>query len=101
MYKLELAIADGGEVVIHAPHITGFSYTHREELAEVGYHVRDYFTGQWERFRHYPWTVLDHSAHLKGAGTCLRHNVGYRDGRESEDILLAAKAAEILYRPRH
>ena len=28
MYKLEPAIADGGEVVIYAPHITEVSYTH-------------------------------------------------------------------------
>ena len=68
MYKLEPAVVDGGEVVIYAPHITEVSYTHGEELAEVGYHVRDYFTKQWERFKGYPGGVLAHSTHLKGAG---------------------------------
>jgi len=69
MYKLEPAIADGGEVVIYAPHITEISYTHGHVLDQVGYHVRDYFLKQWERFKDYPWGVLAHSTHLKGVGT--------------------------------
>ena len=68
MYKMEPAIADGGEVIIYAPHITEVSYTHGELLDEVGYHVRDYFLKQWERFKGYPWGVLAHSTHLRGAG---------------------------------
>lgn len=101
MYKVEPAVADSGEAVIYAPHITEFSYTHGEKLAEIGYHVRDYFTKQWEKFEDYPGTVLAHSTHLKGAGSydektgeerprvrvtlatgiskerCEEHNVGY------------------------
>jgi nickel-dependent lactate racemase len=69
MYKLEPAIADGGEVVIYAPHIDEISYTHGKILDEVGYHVRDYFVKQWDRFKGYPWGVLAHSTHLKGVGT--------------------------------
>ncbi len=69
MYKLEPAIADGGEVVIWAPHITEVSYVHGKYIDEVGYHVRDYFTAQWERFEHIPWGILAHSTHLRGAGT--------------------------------
>ncbi len=69
MYKLEPVIADGGEVIIYAPHITEVSYTHGRILDEIGYHVRDYFLAQWEKFRHYPWGVLAHSTHLRGAGT--------------------------------
>jgi nickel-dependent lactate racemase len=68
MYKLEPAVADGGEVVIYAPHITEVSYTHGPLIDEIGYHCRDYFTGQWERFRHYPGGVLAHSTHVKGLG---------------------------------
>ena len=102
MYKLEPVIADGGEVIIYAPHITEFSYTHGEILAQVGYHVRDYFTKQWDKFKGYPGGVLAHSTHLKGMGTydlvegehprikvtlataiseerCRAHNLGYRD----------------------
>jgi nickel-dependent lactate racemase len=69
MYKLEPAIADGGEVVILAPHIDEISYTHGRVLDEVGYHVRDYFLKQWDRFKHYPGGVLAHSTHMRGIGT--------------------------------
>jgi nickel-dependent lactate racemase len=69
MYKMEPAIADGGEVVIFAPHIDEVSYVHGEVIDEIGYHVRDYFLQQWDRFREYPWGVLAHSTHLRGAGT--------------------------------
>ncbi|TET50561.1 MAG: DUF2088 domain-containing protein [Anaerolineales bacterium] len=69
MYKLEPAIADGGEVVIFAPHINELSYTHGKVINEIGYHVRDYYLRQWNRFKEYPWCVLAHSTHLRGAGT--------------------------------
>ena len=69
MYKMEPAIADGGEVIIYAPHITEVSYAHGKNLDEVGYHVRDYFVKQWDAFKDYPWGVLAHSTHLRGAGT--------------------------------
>jgi nickel-dependent lactate racemase len=68
MYKLEPAVADGGEVVIYAPHITEVSYTHGAIIDEVGYHCRDYFLKQWARFGHYPGGVLAHSTHVKGLG---------------------------------
>ena len=69
MYKLEPVAADGGEVIIYAPHITEISYTHGKILDEIGYHVRDYFLQQWDKFKDYPWGVLAHSTHLKGMGT--------------------------------
>jgi nickel-dependent lactate racemase len=69
MYKLEPAMADGGEIVIYAPHITEVSYTHGRLIDEIGYHCRDYFLGQWDRFSHYPGGVLAHSTHVKGVGT--------------------------------
>jgi nickel-dependent lactate racemase len=67
-YKVEPVVADGGQVVIHAPHITEISVVH-PEIVELGYHCRNYFVGQWERFRHVPWADLAHSTHLRGAGT--------------------------------
>ena len=79
MYKLEPVIADGGEVIIYAPHIDTFSYTHGDVLDAVGYHVRDYFLKQWDRFKDYPWGVLAHSTHLRGIGT-------YDDGVERPRI---------------
>jgi nickel-dependent lactate racemase len=69
MYKMEPVIADGGEVVIYAPHITEISYTHGPVIDRVGYHVRDYFVEQWPRFKDEPWGVLAHSTHLRGIGT--------------------------------
>jgi len=79
MYKLEPAVADGGEVVIYAPHITEVSYVHGHFLDQIGYHVRDYFVAQWEKFEHIPWGVLAHSTHLRGDGT-------YIDGVEEPRI---------------
>jgi nickel-dependent lactate racemase len=67
-YKLEPVVADGGEVVLYAPHITRIAAMH-PEIEEIGYHCRDYFVQQWERFRHVHWGVLAHSTHLRGAGT--------------------------------
>ncbi|HKX27866.1 MAG TPA: lactate racemase domain-containing protein [Blastocatellia bacterium] len=69
MYKLEPAVADGGEVIIYAPHIDEISYTHGTILDEIGYHVRDYFVKQWDRFKHHSWGVIAHSTHLRGLGS--------------------------------
>ena len=106
MYKTEPAIADGGEVIVYAPHITEVSYTHGKLIDEVGYHVRDYFLKQWDRFKGVPGSILAHSTHVKGTGTynadrgietpriavtlatgipeerCRRINLGYADYRE-------------------
>lgn len=68
MYKTEPAIASGGEVIIYAPHIDEVSYTHGRQLDEIGYHVRDYFLKQWDKFKDYPGGVLAHSTHLRGIG---------------------------------
>ena len=68
MYKMEPAVADGGEVVIYAPHITEVSYTHGQLIDQIGYHCRDYFMKQWDKFKDYPGGVLAHSTHVKGMG---------------------------------
>ncbi len=101
MYKLEPIVADGGELIIYAPHIKEISYTHGAIIDRIGYHVRDYFVKQWEQFKDIPWGVLAHSTHLRGIGTyqagierpriqvtlatgipaerCQQVNLGYRD----------------------
>lgn len=101
MYKLEPVLAEGGELIIYAPHISEISVTHGKLIEEVGYHCRDYFLKQWDRFKHYPWGVLAHSTHVRGQGhfeggveiprarvtlatkispeTCRRINLGYRN----------------------
>ncbi len=104
VYKTEPAVADGGEVIIYAPHVREVSYVHGRLIDEIGYHCRDYFLAQWERFASYPGGILAHSTHVKGLGTydaaprpssrresrvtlatgiprerCNRINLGYRD----------------------
>jgi len=101
MYKLEPVVEDGGTLIIYAPHISEISPTHGEWLLKVGYHTRDYFLAQWDKFQDAPRAVLAHSTHVKGIGTfrggverprievvlatgipeeiCHRINLGYRD----------------------
>jgi lactate racemase len=69
MYKVEPAVADGGEVVIHAPHVSEISHVHGRVIDEIGYHCRDYFVASWDRFKRYPGGILAHSTHVKGLGT--------------------------------
>jgi nickel-dependent lactate racemase len=120
MYKTEPVVADGGEVIIYAPHITEVSYTHGRLIDEVGYHVRDYFLKQWERFKEVPGGILAHSTHVKGQGTydaitriespriqvtlatgipeerCRRINLGYADYRTIDPAAWAGREAEGL-----
>jgi nickel-dependent lactate racemase len=101
MYKLEPVVADGGELIIYAPHITQVSITHGEIIEKIGYHVRDYFVKQMDKFRDIPGGIMAHSTHVKGGGIfengleqprvkvilatgipeeiCDRINLGYRD----------------------
>ena len=103
MYKLEPVIADGGELIIYAPHIHEVCVAHGKTLLEIGYHCRDYFLKQWDKFKHYPWGVVAHSSHVYGIGTyengietprvrvtlatgipeetCRKINLGYRDSK--------------------
>jgi hypothetical protein len=39
------------------------------QISEIGYHNRDYFVGQWDRFKDQPWGDLAHSTHLRGQGS--------------------------------
>jgi nickel-dependent lactate racemase len=71
MYKLEPAVAVGGEVVIFAPHLEVISQVHGKFINEVGYHILPYFLNDWERFKHIPLGVLAHSTHLRGSGMML------------------------------
>jgi lactate racemase len=101
MYKLEPVVADGGTVIIYAPHITEVSYTHGKTLDRIGYHVRDYFLAHMEQLKGEPRGVMAHATHVKGDGSyingvekprvtvvlatgvpkerCERINLGYRD----------------------
>lgn len=89
MYKLEPVVADGGKLIIYAPHVREISYSHGQVLDEIGYHTRDYFVRQWDRFKGYPWGVIAHSTHVRGVGT-------YEDGvdRPRVEVILATGIPE-------
>ena len=89
---------------------------HGRLIRQIGYHVRDYFTAQWERFRHLPWGVVAHSTHVKGGGTyeggverprinvtlatgipadeCRALNLGYRDPASIDPASFGNREAE-------
>jgi nickel-dependent lactate racemase len=129
-YKVEPVVADGGEVVLYAPHITEIAAMH-PRLLDIGYHCRDFFLAQWDRYRDVPLGELAHATHLFGAGTydpvagehervrvtlatgipeevVRRVNLGYLapeavdPGRWASDpgTLVVPDAGEVLYRLR-
>jgi lactate racemase len=69
MYKSDPAIADGGEVILYAPHIKQASYVHGAFIEKVGYHCAEYFLKQPKRFSDIPRGILAHSIHLYGQGS--------------------------------
>lgn len=101
MYKLEPAVAIGGEVIIFAPHLSVVSHVHGKYITQVGYHILPYFLQDWQRYQHIPLGVLAHSTHVRGSGVmdgvlekpnvkvtlasqippedCARLNLGYLD----------------------
>jgi len=81
MYKLEPVLAEGAELIIYAPHLKEVSEVHGKLIREIGYHCRDYFLKQWDRFKDYPWGVLAHSTHVHGVGT-------YEDGVERRRVMV-------------
>jgi nickel-dependent lactate racemase len=121
-YKVEPVVADGGEVILYAPHIREIAASH-PQIHEIGYHCRDYFAKQWDRFSSVHWGVLAHSTHLRGAGTydpatgeerlrvnvtlatgipeevCRAVNLGYRDPA-TVDMADFAADPETLVVPR-
>jgi nickel-dependent lactate racemase len=122
-YKLEPVVADGGELIIYAPHISRISVTHGERIRQIGYHVRDYFLEQWPKFAGVPGGVLAHSTHVKGVGTyvggverpritvtlatqipepeCRAINLGYRDpGSIDVEAWKGREAEGLLHVPK-
>jgi lactate racemase len=122
-YKLEPVVADGGELVIYAPHISEISVVHGALIRRIGYHVRDYFLAQPAKFADVPRGVLAHSTHVKGIGTyvggvespritvtlatgiseaeCRAVNLGYRDPRGIDVTKWQGRENEgVLYVPK-
>lgn len=79
MYKTDPAVADGGEIIIYAPHLDTISRVHGKHILEIGYHPLDYFLKQWDKYKHVPLGVLAHSTHVRGGGT-------FEDGVEKPRI---------------
>jgi nickel-dependent lactate racemase len=123
MYKLEPVVADGGELIIYAPHIRDISATHGTCIKRIGYHTRDYFLKQWDRFKDEPWGILAHSTHVRGIGAfdngveqpriqvtlatgipedvCRAVNLGYRDPRSIQPADYRGREQEgVLYVPK-
>jgi nickel-dependent lactate racemase len=123
MYKLEPAVAIGGEVIIYAPHLDVVSHVHGKYIYEVGYHILPYFLNDWDRFKHIPLGVLAHSTHVRGSGVmengmekpnvkvtlaskisaedCARLNLGYLDpAKINIEDWKAEEDQGILYVPK-
>ncbi len=101
MYKLEPVVADGGELIIYAPHVREVSFVHGALIRKIGYHTRDYLVAHMEEYADIPGGILAHSSHVRGIGTyengverprvtvtlatgipeaeCRAINLGYRD----------------------
>jgi lactate racemase len=89
MYKMEPVVADGGTLIIYAPHIDEVSHAHGQIIDQVGYHVRDFFVKQWDQYKDFPWGVLAHSTHVKGIG---RYDAGVETPRVN--VVLATRIPE-------
>lgn len=123
MYKVEPAVADGGEIVLYAPHLDTVSLTHGKYIYQVGYHVRDYLLAHWQEVKDVPRGVLAHCTHLAGAGTysgglenrrikltlatgisaedCAALNLGYRDPATIDPAAWQGReAAGVRYVPK-
>jgi nickel-dependent lactate racemase len=127
-YKVEPVVADGGEVVLYAPHISQMAAMHPDQEG-LGYHCRDFFLAHWDQYKDRPRGELAHSTHLFGAGTydpehgehqrvrvvlatsipedvVRRANLGYLDPASVDvdtwsadpDALVVPDAGEVLYR---
>jgi nickel-dependent lactate racemase len=129
-YKVEPVVADGGEAVLYAPHITQIAAMHPDQEG-LGYHCRDNFLAHWDEYKDRPRGELAHSTHLFGAGSydpelgehqrvhvvlatgipedvVRGANLGYLDPASVDldrwsadpDALVVPDAGEILYRLR-
>jgi len=86
MYKLEPVVADGGELIIYAPHVGEISTTHGHLIRRIGYHTRDYLLAHLDKFGDIPAGILAHSSHVRGIGT-------YEDGVETPRVQVTLATA--------
>jgi nickel-dependent lactate racemase len=123
MYKLEPAIAKGGELIIYAPHLEVVSFMHGANIYKIGYHILPYFLGDWNSYKDIPLSVLAHSTHVRGTGTmenglevpnvrvtlaskispqdCERLNLGYQDPESIKpEQFMNQEEKGVLYVPK-
>lgn len=123
MYKLESVVADGGELIICAPHVTRLSVVHGAMIEKIGFHVRDYYLKQGDRFKDVSGNIRAHSCNVRGIGTyengietprikvvlatqmseeyCKKINLDYRDPRSiNVDEWKDREDESILYVPK-
>ena len=86
VYKTEPVVADGGDLIVYAPHVTCFSEVHQRIIEELGYHTRDFFLAHMERYDHLPKAVMAYSVIIKGEGS-------YLDGIETPRINVSFASA--------
>ena len=94
MLKCEPVVADGGTLIIYAPHIDEVSYTHGHILDRLGYHVRDYYLAHWDQVDDADIVALGHAALVRGVGR-------YADGVETLRINLDLATSIPEERCRH
>ena len=89
MTNLEPVVADGGRLILYAPHIRRPSLSHGDWHLQLGYHMKDYILAHWERYKHVPKAVLADLMQLRGIGS-------YSNGVETPriDVVLATGIPE-------
>ena len=128
IYKLEPVVDDGGNIILYAPNVIEFSYTHGKIIEKVGFHIKDYFIANFDKFKNEPRTVLAHCALVSGQGLyannkeiprinvslatgipedkCKKANIKYINPseinieklKEDNNYLVVEESGEILYR---
>lgn len=66
-YKTQEVVAEGGEIVMYAPHLERITPLH-SDVERIGYHCLPYFLEQWDQYKDYERSSLAHSTHVAGPG---------------------------------
>lgn len=66
-YKTQEVVAEGGEIVMYAPHLEKITPLHLD-VETIGYHCLPFFLKQWDKYKDYERSSLAHSTHVAGPG---------------------------------
>jgi nickel-dependent lactate racemase len=81
IYKLAPVVADGGTLILYAPHVRTIAHTHGATIERLGYHVTGYYLHHLDELRDVSPLVMGHAALVAGDGS-------YENGVESPRIQL-------------